>query len=78
MANIEVDRPFLRFGDDGKLEAFDDQGRKIEPDKRDLCDILAEEPCKSMELESISIIAVRGSCYRLVYVPGVGYVKIPC
>lgn len=78
MAKIEMDRPFFCFNDEGHLEAFDADGRKIEPDRRNLADILASLSCQEMAVEAIPVITVRGSCYKLVYVEGVGWVMVPC
>jgi hypothetical protein len=85
MATITIDRPYICFGDDGYLKAFDDQGNEMKPDPRNLGKILAEKQAGAemntpmdMEIETIRILKVNNNCCRWVWIDPDGWVCFPC
>jgi len=81
MATIEIDRPYLCFGDDGALKAFDEFGNEMKGDDRNLGDILADKygnKKMKMEMETIQILKVDNNCCRWIYIPGFGWVCFRC
>ncbi|MEA3278297.1 MAG: hypothetical protein U9Q81_23995 [Pseudomonadota bacterium] len=65
----------MGFDSQGNLEIYNEYGKKVEPDKRDLRDIIGSG--KVVKAESITVLEVEGSCYRLVFYGGSWHV-IPC
>jgi hypothetical protein len=91
MANIEINRPFFCFNDDGELEGFDAEGKKVEPTNRTLKEVLDAHPGKQMEIKTISVVMLRdpllrepsyktvrasGPCYEWQFIDGIGWVWI--
>jgi len=81
MPTIKIDRPFLCFGDDGNLKAFNEDGTEMKGDDRNLGEILAEKygdkPMK-MEMGSIQMLKVENNCCIWIYIEYVGWVCFRC
>lgn len=68
-------KPKIEFDAEGLPVVYGDDGQPVKPDKRPIDEIIGHG--KVVKIENITVMQVKGSCYRIIVINGHTYV-IPC